>query len=164
MPLAFRAGTALFGHMGVEWDLTSASEEELAELAGWIALHKRLRPVLHAGRVVRADHPDPSALLHGVVLPERAVYGFAQLTSRVATAPPPLRLPGLDPAGRYEVRVAGPVPEAAAMPAWTAAPVRLPGAALGELGLPAPALRPTSVLVIELEKVDQRSMRVTSSE
>ncbi|MEW9551596.1 alpha-galactosidase [Nonomuraea sp. NPDC050783] len=153
LPLAFRAGTALFGHMGVEWDLTSASEAELEELAAWIALHKRLRPVLHAGRVVRADHPDPSALLHGVVLPERAVFGYVQLTSRAESAPAPLRLPGLDPAARYEVRVAGPVPAGAAMPAWAAGPVRLPGAALAGPGLPAPALRPTSVLVIEVERV-----------
>ncbi|MCK2216391.1 alpha-galactosidase [Actinomadura sp. ATCC 31491] len=152
LPLAFRAGTALFGHMGVEWDLTSASEAELEELAEWIALHKRLRPVLHAGRVVHADHPDPSALLHGVVTPERAVYGYVQLASRTESAPAPLRLPGLDPAARYEVRVAGPAPAAAAMPGWTAGPVRLPGAVLAELGLPAPALRPASVLVIEVAR------------
>ncbi|MDP4507883.1 alpha-galactosidase [Nonomuraea turcica] len=159
LPLAFRAGTALFGHMGVEWDLTSASEADLEELATWIALHKRLRPVLHAGRVVRADHPDPSSLLHGVVLPERGVYCYVQVTSRVESAPAPLRLPGLDPAALYEVRVAGPVPQGAAMPPWAAmpewaaAPVRLPGAALAELGLPAPGLRPTSVLVIEVERI-----------
>ncbi|MGP3957713.1 alpha-galactosidase [Nonomuraea sp. 3N208] len=153
LPLAFRAGTALFGHMGVEWDLTSASEADLEELATWIALHKRLRPVLHAGKVVRADHPDLSSLLHGVVLPERGVYGYVQVTSRVESAPAPLRLPGLDPAALYEVRVAGPVPQGAAMPEWAGAPVRLPGAALGELGLRAPALRPTSVLVIEVERI-----------
>ncbi|KAB8195247.1 alpha-galactosidase [Nonomuraea phyllanthi] len=153
LPLAFRAATALFGHMGVEWDLTSASEEELAELAEWVALHKRLRPVLHAGRVVRADHPDPSALLHGVVLPERAVFALAQLTSRVAIGAAPLRLPGLDPAGVYEVRVAGPLPRAAHLPEWTGGPVRLSGAVLGELGLPSPALRPETALVFELERV-----------
>ncbi|WP_417629168.1 alpha-galactosidase [Nonomuraea insulae] len=153
LPLAFRAATALFGHMGVEWDLTSAGQEELEELGTWIALHKRLRPVLHAGRVVRADHPDPSASLHGVVLPERAVYAFAQLTSRVDIAPAPLRLPGLDPAALYEVRVAGPAPERSGMPEWAAAPVRLPGSVLGELGLPAPVLRPATALLIEVERV-----------
>ncbi|MEV0234386.1 alpha-galactosidase [Nonomuraea sp. NPDC050786] len=158
LPLAFRAATALFGHMGVEWDLTSASEAELEELAEWIALHKRLRPVLHAGRVVRADHPDPTALLHGVVLPERGVFAYAQLSSRVSIGPAPLRLPGLDPASTYEVRVAVPKTPASNMPQWStprwmAGPVRLSGAVLGELGLPAPALRPTTALVIEVEKV-----------
>jgi alpha-galactosidase len=153
LPLAFRAATALFGHMGVEWDLTSASHGEREELAAWIALHKRLRPVLHAGRVVRADHPDPATLVHGVVLPERAVFACVQLASGVASGPAPLRLPGLDPRAAYEVRVAGPLPAGARLPEWTAAPVRLPGAVLGELGLPAPALRPASALVIELERV-----------
>src|SRR6185369_12070939 len=62
--LAFRAGTALFGHYGVEWDLTSATPGERAELARWIVLHKRLRPLLRHGRVVRADHPDPALWVH----------------------------------------------------------------------------------------------------
>ncbi|WP_449290141.1 alpha-galactosidase [Nonomuraea purpurea] len=154
LPLAFRAATALFGHMGVEWDLTSASASELEELATWIALHKRLRPVLHAGRVVRADHADPSSLVHGVVLPEHAVFAFVRLDSRVETGPDTLRLPGLDPDALYEVSVAGPLPErAAALPRWVEEPVRLHGAVLGELGLPAPVLRPTSALVIEVRRV-----------
>ncbi|MFG2074860.1 alpha-galactosidase [Nonomuraea maritima] len=153
LPLAFRAATALFGHMGVEWDLTSASEAELEELAGWIALHKRLRPLLHAGRVVRADHPDPSALLHGVVLPDRAVFAYVQLTSRVTVGGEPLRLPGLDPQAVYEVRVAGPEPDGARLPDWAGGPVRLSGSVLGELGLPAPSLRPASALLVELLRV-----------
>src|SRR5659263_586760 len=35
--LAFRAGTALWGHMGVEWDLTVASAADFAALREWIA-------------------------------------------------------------------------------------------------------------------------------
>ncbi|MFC4587545.1 alpha-galactosidase [Sphaerisporangium corydalis] len=153
LPLAFRAATALFGHMGVEWDLTSAGRAELDELAVWIALHKRLRPLLHAGRVVHADHPDPSTLVHGVVAPGRAVFACVRLASGPGSGPAPLRLPGLDPAARYEVRTAGPLPPGAALPEWTTAPVRLTGAVLGELGLPGPGLKPASVLLIELDAV-----------
>ena len=47
LPLDFRAATALFGHFGVEWDLTTATDEDLATLARWIALYK--------------DPPDPAA-------------------------------------------------------------------------------------------------------
>ena len=65
--LGFRAGTALFGHFGVEWDLTRASEAELAELAEWIAFYKAHRGLLHTGEVVRGDHPDPAVWLNGVV-------------------------------------------------------------------------------------------------
>ena len=65
--LAFRAGTALWGHMGVEWDLTAASPAQRSQLAQWIALHKRLRPLLHTGRVVHADPANAALLLDGVV-------------------------------------------------------------------------------------------------
>jgi alpha-galactosidase len=150
LPLSFRCATALFGHMGVEWDLTSASEEERAELAEWIALHKRLRPTLHTGKVVRADHPDPAVLVHGVVGDGHAVFACAQLASRTATGPAPLRLPGLDPSAVFEVRVAGPAPSGVPLPAWAAAPVRVRGSVLAEVGLPSPPMKPATALVIEL--------------
>jgi alpha-galactosidase len=38
--LDFRAGTAIFGHLGIEWDLTAASAQERHELAEWIAFFK----------------------------------------------------------------------------------------------------------------------------
>ena len=56
LSLAFRCSTALFGHMGIEWDITTASEEQRAELSEWIVLHKR-RPLLHRGTTVRVDYP-----------------------------------------------------------------------------------------------------------
>ena len=55
LDLDFRAGTALWGHLGVEWDLTSADDADLARLRAWISLHKELRDLLHSGRVVNAD-------------------------------------------------------------------------------------------------------------
>ncbi|MGH2814025.1 MAG: alpha-galactosidase, partial [Actinomycetota bacterium] len=81
--LAFRAATALFGHFGIEWDIASASAEEQAGLAEAIAFYKRMRPLLHGGTVVRADHPDPAAYLHGVVAPDRveALFAYVQLTA-----------------------------------------------------------------------------------
>jgi alpha-galactosidase len=103
--LDFRAATAFFGAMGIEWDLTSAPDDDLARLRGWIELHKRHRALLHGGETVRVDVADPEILLHGVVAPDRlsAVFGYVQLGARVAT-PPPFLLPGLDPGRRYRVR------------------------------------------------------------
>jgi alpha-galactosidase len=152
VPLAFRCLTALFGHMGVEWDITAAGDAERAELADWIQLHKRLRPVLHGGTVVRADRAEPTTYVHGVVTPDRtrAVFAFAQLAARVADTPEPIRLPGLDPVRSYTVTVVGTRPEGARMPGWTAGPVTLSGATLAEVGLPAPLLRATTGLVLEL--------------
>ena len=69
-----------------------------------IALHKRFRPLLHSGDVVRFDVEEPY-LAHGVYANDRseALISFAVLASALSHTPPPLRLPGLDPDRRYRV-------------------------------------------------------------
>jgi alpha-galactosidase len=155
LSLPFRCGTALFGHMGIEWDITTAGVEELAELREWIALHKRLRPLLHGGTTVRLDHPDPSAYVHGVVAPARdhAVFAYVQLTARAAEAPPAFRLAGLDPSRDYQVSVIGPETALAGvvLPRWAEKPFTVAGSVLTEVGLPAPGLRPAGLLLVEIE-------------
>ena len=47
--LNFRAATAVFGHLGIEWDLAKASEAELAELGDWISFYKQNRSLLLGG-------------------------------------------------------------------------------------------------------------------
>jgi alpha-galactosidase len=160
--LPFRAATALFGHAGLELDLSTLSDDELAEVAGWIALHKRLRPLLHTGDVVRADHPDPASWLHGVVSADRghAVFAYARLTTSVDSNPAALRFPGLDPQATYLVRV---LPELlpsalrkdrSRQPKWLrAGEITVPGAVLAGPGLAAPALQPANALVFELTRV-----------
>ena len=154
LSLAFRSGTALFGHMGIEWDITTAGDEEVAELTEWIALHKRLRPLLHGGTTVRIDHPDPSAYVHGVVAPGRdhAVFAYVQLAARPAKAPPAFRLAGLDPSRDYQVSVIGPETAVAGaiLPRWVEKPFTAAGSVLTEVGLPAPGLRPASLLLVEI--------------
>ena len=61
-PLDFRAATAFFLAFGIEWDLTTASEDDLERLAAWCELHKRFRPLLHTGRTIRiaARRPGPA--------------------------------------------------------------------------------------------------------
>ena len=90
-PRRCRSGalTALFGHAGIEWDLTSArGAGASSRLAAWVALYKELRPLLHTGDVVRADHPDAGALLHGVVSADRrhAVFAFVRLATSAESA------------------------------------------------------------------------------
>ncbi len=55
MPMSMRGATALFGHFGIEADITQASPDDLAELADWIGLYKRHRELIHSGRMVRLD-------------------------------------------------------------------------------------------------------------
>src|SRR5699024_5641463 len=65
--LQFRALTALFGHAGIEWDITTCNSEELALLKRWAAMYRELRPCLHTGELVNADVPDAGVILRGVV-------------------------------------------------------------------------------------------------
>ncbi|MEU4688339.1 alpha-galactosidase [Actinoplanes sp. NPDC023714] len=153
--LGLRLATALFGSAGIEWNLTKASPAEHALIAEWVALHKRLRPLLHTGRVVRADAPDPALHLHGVVAQDRsaAVYALVATGSPRAALPPPMRLPGLDPDRLYTVRPLGTPPKVVqdAPPAWlTAGAAKLPGRVLSEVGLPVPLLAPEQALLLEV--------------
>ncbi len=155
--LDFRAATALFGHLGIEWNLLRASPEERKAVAAAVALHRRLRPLLHGGTVVRGDHPDPAALVHGVVSEDRrhAVFAYVQLTTSASMVPLDARLPGLTADLDYEVRVIddlGPVRELSRRrPAWMGeSTVAASGSFLAHRGLPMPALLPETVLLLEL--------------
>ncbi|WP_091348733.1 alpha-galactosidase [Micromonospora rhizosphaerae] len=158
--LGFRAATALFGHHGIEWDIGAITAAERAELAAWVALHKRLRPLLHSGRAVRVDHPDPAVWAHGVVAGDgsQAVYAVARLATSVAQVPGTVRLPGLDRQRRYAVRLAAGVPGPAVLqlsePGWLPKGVTLSGAVLGTVGLQMPALHPEQTLLLEVTAVD----------
>ena len=99
MPLSLRCATALFGHFGVEWDITGAGPGDLAELGEWIGLYRRHRSLIGSGRVVRLDTPDDTAWMHGVVASDgsAALMSYVQLDEPVSDQPAALRVPGLDP-------------------------------------------------------------------
>ncbi|NDL60885.1 alpha-galactosidase [Phytoactinopolyspora mesophila] len=159
-PLGFRAGTALFGHFGIEWDLTAAAPEELRELADWVDLYKRIRELLHSGDVVRDDHFDPAVLVHGVVATDRsrAIYALAQLATSEQAPTGLVRLPGLDPAARYRIaplppgdRIDGPT--RSPLPWWENGAV-IPGLVASRAGVQAPTLYPERLALIEAVRVD----------
>ena len=140
--LPFRGATALFGHLGFEWDLASATDEDRAGVAGVIEAHKRFRSLLHHGRTVRVEHPDPSAYVHGVVAHDggEALFCYAQLTSSDQAVPLPVRLVGLDPARCYRVeRVLLPGAQwdpGRRHPAWYDVGLEADGALLAQVGIP----------------------------
>ncbi|WP_318842841.1 alpha-galactosidase [Myceligenerans pegani] len=143
-PLAFRAATVLWGHLGVELELTAIDDATFEAVRNWVRAHQELRPLLHAGTVVHADTP-PETRLDGVVSPDRtaAVYQFAVLHRPAAWPPSRLHLPGLDPARRYrveELAITDAVPAGQRPPWLDRGGVTLPGAVLAEHGLEAPSL------------------------
>ncbi|MFJ5102139.1 alpha-galactosidase [Streptomyces sp. NPDC088554] len=162
---SFSRITALFGHAGIEDDLTARTPEELAGLRSWARLYKELRPLLHGGRVVRADLEGEAGVLHGVVARDAgaALYCWARLATSPEGQSGRVRLPGLDPRSRHRVRirteaglpslhqVAGPAWFTAALEGW----VELPGTVLTGAGIPMPTLNPGQALLIEAEALDR---------
>jgi alpha-galactosidase len=149
LPLDFRAGTALFGHFGVEWDLTAATDDDVAALARWIDVYKTHRGLLHGGRMVRLDSAIDDAWVYGVIAPDRsaAIMAYAQL-DELPREPPRFRVPGLSRTGRYTVERIDP----AAWPAYEMpSTMSISGAALADVGLPGPPAAPLSVIVLLLQ-------------
>ena len=156
--LGFRLATALFGHAGIEWDVTTTTPTERAAIAEWVAAYKKYRPLLHTGEVVRADSADPARWVHGVV----AADGASALFAVVAVAATrdavhgPATLPGLDPDRLYRVTPVrlGEWPrfvQDAMPPWWDRGSVTMSGRMLHSVGIPMPLLAPEQALVLDVE-------------
>ena len=151
----------MFGHLGVEWDLTTASQAELDELAAWIAAYRQHRGLLLSGDVVRGPDPGEGLWVHGVVDAARdeALFALATLAWTPTMPAPRVRLRGLDPARTYRVRplVVGTPPSGLVPPAWWAgsdAPETvMSGSALAVAGLQPPSLDPEQALLLHVVAV-----------
>jgi alpha-galactosidase len=157
--LGFRLATAFFGSAGIEWDLTTASAEELGAVAHWIAAYKQHRGLLHSGRVVRADPADPALELHGVVAPDlsEAIFAAVCLEAPRDAVSSGLLLPGLDPAADYRVEpldLGAPVRYFHGMPLWLVeGGVTLSGRILETVGIAWPPLQAQQALVLRAVRV-----------
>jgi alpha-galactosidase len=120
--LNFRAATAVFGHLGIEWDLRRATPDELEELGEWIAFYKANRGLLLGGDLVRVDFPDAALTAFGVIAPDksRAIYSYTAVDAYDTVLLGRLRFPGLDPSRRYRVQPAmvGRPPSGLRPPLW----------------------------------------------
>ncbi|OKL51887.1 alpha-galactosidase [Buchananella hordeovulneris] len=154
--LAFRALTALWGHLGVEWDLTAASADELAQLADWIAYFKEQRELLLTGRVVRDEVGEGALWLHGVVARDASTarYMVHSPYTGALGLQGRLRLPGLQADTRYRVRprFVGRAPAGLIPPPWFTTGVTATGAALANVGLTPPSLNPEQAVLLEVER------------
>jgi alpha-galactosidase len=106
--LEFRATSAVFGHLGLELDLTICSQSELQLIKQAIDWHKKFRGLLHSGDAVRFDCESASQISHGVYSQDRneALVSLVQLIeTKQGEDAEFLRLPGLDSECRYRVAV-----------------------------------------------------------
>ncbi len=156
--ISFRAITALFGHAGIEWDITECTPEELKALKGWADYYKTNRSLLHSGRMIRVEQPNDTVFVHGVVAQDksRAIFAYATLRAQQGSQPGSITLPGLDPKASYRVNVARPAGDPKvilrALPHWLDG-VQLTGAALAKVGLRPPILAPENAILIEVERI-----------
>ncbi|WP_415867274.1 alpha-galactosidase [Curtobacterium flaccumfaciens] len=147
--LAFRAGTALVGHLGIEWDLAGATADESAALTEWIALYREARPLLHGGDLVRSDEVDDARLVYGTVAPDRqqAVFFLASVGRSEVSGTGRVTFRDLDPDTAYRVDpvVIGDGHDLV-RPDWWSGPRVFSGRVLGTVGLQ-PPLMPADCVV-----------------
>ncbi|WP_394729186.1 alpha-galactosidase [Altererythrobacter sp. GH1-8] len=141
----FRAGTAVFGHMGMELDLSRESEADRAILANAITLHKQHRNLIHGGGYHRLE-TAPHLNGIGVVAQSKdeALFQLAVLDQHPTPHPPRLHFAGLDPARRYSLSCIWPQPLAKSHGSFA-------GSALIDYGLQLPQTYPDTCLIYHVK-------------
>lgn len=154
--IGFRGITALFGHLGVEWNILRATGVERQQLAQIIAVHKKFRSLLHGGETVRFDSASAAALAHGVYSIDRteALLCYAQLRTATNLVPEMWKIPGLQARRIYVVECV-PIPGGVSgatrtQPSWLTTPIRLTGEQLAVIGIRPPVLHPETAVLVHL--------------
>jgi len=163
LSLAMRAATAMFGDLGIEWDITGIPAQDRADLADWVAAYKQWRGLLHSGDVVRLDHPHQALWAHGVVAADRETALFCAVMMESSAYAPPglLRLDGLDAARVYRVEPLESSrraidPHCPTAPPWWPDGLVAPGNVLCAHGFQVPDLPPDTPLVLAVTALDQQ--------
>lgn len=159
LSLSFRALVALAYHLGVELNPLSLDGEEKAELAGWIDLHKRLRPLFHRqGGQFQLD-PLDGRYVWGAADDNHLAAFVLQGSQMISEQPSPLRIPRKAGDNRlWHIAAIHP-----ARPDFISVSSGQERLLRGELtftldtlvgaGLPLPMLRPQSGMLLEFEPV-----------
>ncbi|MCE0506124.1 alpha-galactosidase [Roseivivax sp. GX 12232] len=159
LPMGFRAGVAASRHMGFEMDLRDLTEAEEAVLTRLTAWWKAARGWLFGAALHRLDSDDPAMTGELQVAADGsrfALFAGQSQTSR-QSLPRPLRLTGLDPAARYELRLANPEdapPQSRGPNRLKTGPIRASGRWLMAQGLTLPLAWPATMWIVEGRRLD----------
>ena len=158
--LAFRASTALFGWLGIEWNLLDASPHERDRLAFVVAQYKELRTLLHTGAAFRADHPDTNIIVHGVSAHDQSqsLVSVTRLANGPSSHVDPIRIQHLADDSSFVVKPLHlGTPTYAPhrkLPQWIDdGSITMTGRQLREIGVTCPPLLPASTFLIQIYKV-----------
>jgi alpha-galactosidase len=113
--------------------------------------------MLHTGRLVRLDVPDPAHALHGIVAEDRssAIYVYTARSVGPTSTAGRLRFTGLDADRRYRIGIEPLSTEGVRMnaAAWQGEGVELTGRTLAATGLIMPSLQPEQAIVLHATAV-----------
>lgn len=158
--LAFRASTAFFGWLGVEWNLLNASPHEQNRLASVVAQYKELRPLLHTGKTFREDHSDSNILVHGVSTHDqsRSLVSVTRLANGPSSHIDPVQIHHLEEDASFTINPLHlGTPTYAPhrkLPQWIEDDsITMTGRQLKEIGVTCPPLLPASSFLFQIHKV-----------
>ncbi|GAA3634966.1 alpha-galactosidase [Microbacterium awajiense] len=159
--LELSGAVALFGHFGIEWDLTSTDAHTRGRIARWVAFAKRIRPLVATGRTIAVDHVEPGIDVRGVVAADdaSAVFTITQVGTSTSYPPGRVRLPGLAPDRRYRLALSALTPNSAGATelAWAGPDgITVTGRQLAATGIRPPVQLPQRAVVVELVAIDDR--------
>ena len=152
-----RAAVAMFGHMGIEADLATMTDDQLSTLQAAVALHKQYRPLLHSGGLRRLDTSSAENAF-GVLASDgsEAIFSYAQLSSLPHSVGGQLRLVGLNRQSRYRIRIIWPQ----TLESYSESVINvidgavIAGDALMNMGVQLPIMNPQTLLIFHLRQLD----------
>ena len=165
LPMSFRAGVAMTGHMGFEMDLRELDAGEEATLKRYTQFYKDNRGWLHRARQLRLQPAGDETVAHMSVSADGArflLFSATLETIRSETASP-LRLAGLDPDGRYRLalwnrdEITRPPTSFFASPIAGGAGLELTGRALMQAGFVLPLAFPDRMWIVEGRLIEGKS-------
>jgi alpha-galactosidase len=158
--LAFRATTAFFGWLGIEWNLLNASPHEQDRLASVVTQYKEFRPLLHTGVTFREDHSDTNIVVHGVSAHDqsRSLVSVTRLANGPSSHVDPIHIHHLDDDTSFMVKPLHlGTPTYAPhrkLPQWIEdGSITMSGRQLREIGVACPPLLPASSFLFQIHKV-----------
>jgi alpha-galactosidase len=157
--LSFRGATAMFGWLGVEWNLLTLNDRDKEKLAHIIGVYKQFRDLLHSGNYIRHDHPDTTMHIHSVVAIDasEALVSVSRRHNGPTHRTAALVVSDLSPNALYNVqRIDLGTPRWAlhrGLPDWVNNGTQATGAQLAHLGLTIAPLLPESTMILHITQV-----------
>lgn len=157
--LGYRLITAMFGHMGLEMNVSNFNEAEKQEVTSAVSLYKKHRQLLHTGDSYRLDSDDKGLQGYGVVSVDKnqALFSATTLFLPEQMLLPSLRLAGLNPVLDY--RLSFWIPKGALGPHGSQSSLVannggiFSGQILQQVGVQLPVMNPDSALLLILEAI-----------